>query len=132
MFIALVVFSSYLTFKDLRTHRIANKSLLLGLFGFAALSCIQGSSIHPKSLLISALVAPIFLKFRLGAGDVKLLFLLSTFFLPSSLVALLKFLTALSAISTLLIFLHTVGGRSLRSEIAFAPAICGAVIWCAK
>jgi hypothetical protein len=31
-----------------------------------------------------------------------------------------------------LILIHLLGGRSLRSNIAFAPAICGAVIWCAR
>lgn len=132
MFTALIVFSSFLSYKDLRTHRISNKSLLLGLLGFAALSCIQGSSIYPKSLLVSLIAAPILLKVKLGAGDLKLLFLFSTFFLPSTLLVLLKFLTAISAISTILILIHVLGGRSVRSAIAFAPAICGAVIWCAR
>lgn len=132
VFTALIVFSSFLSYKDLRTHRISNRSLLLGLAGFATLSVIVGSSIYPKSLLASLIAAPILLKVKLGAGDVKLLFLLATFFLPSTLVVLLKFSTALSVISTLLILIHLLGGRSLRSNIAFAPAICGAVIWCAR
>jgi len=132
VFTALIVFSSFLSYKDLRTHRISNRSLLLGLAGFATLSVIVGSSIYPKSLLASLIAAPILLKVKFGAGDVKLLFLLATFFLPSTLVVLLKFSTALSVISTLLILIHLLGGRSLRSNIAFAPAICGAVIWCAR
>lgn len=131
MFIVLVYVSSYLSYIDLRTHRISNKSLLLGLFAFSGLACIQSSNVYPKSLLVSVVVAPILLKLKLGAGDVKLLFLLSFFFLPATLLVLLKFLAALSVISMALILVHLLGGGSARSNIAFAPAICGAVIWCA-
>lgn len=131
MFIALVLLTSYLSYIDVRTHRISNKSLLLGFFAFSVLACMQGSIVYPKSLLVSVVVAPILLKFKLGAGDVKLLFLFSFFFLPATLLVLLKFLAALSVISMALILIHLLGGGSARSNIAFAPAISGAVIWCA-
>jgi len=132
MDLALIAFSGIVSIRDLITQRISNRSLLFGLFGFTILAGFDGWSIYPKSLLLSSLATPLFLKLRIGAGDLKLLLLLSFFFLPSTFAILVKFLTAIALISTILILLHLSVGRSLRSNIAFAPAICGAVIWCAS
>ena len=132
MYLALIGFSLYISYIDLKTHRISNKSLLLAFPIFLALTLIDGSSLNPRSALSSALLAPILMKAKVGAGDLKLLILLAYFFLPCTLFVGVQFLTAFSLGSLALILQSGMKHRNLQSSIALAPAICGAVIWCAR
>jgi hypothetical protein len=52
--------------------------------------------------------------------------------LPSTLLSLTQFAIAFAAISSALVIWSIVKEKSLKSSIALAPAICGAVIWCAR
>lgn len=132
MYLALIGFSLYISYIDLKTHRISNKSLLLAFPIFLALTLIDGSSLNPRSALSSALLAPILMKAKVGAGDLKLLILLAFFFLPCTLFVGVQFLTAFSLGALALILQSGMKHRNLHSSIALAPAICGAVIWCAR
>jgi Flp pilus assembly protein protease CpaA len=130
--IALVGFSIYISFVDLKTHRISNRSLTLGAITFALLALFEDRSLYWSSGLLTLVLAPLFLKAKVGAGDIKLMIILSIFFLPSNLSILLQFLPAFMFISGALLIFNFAKEKSLKSSIALAPAICGAVIWCAR
>jgi Flp pilus assembly protein protease CpaA len=132
MYLALVVSSIYISSFDLKFHRISNKSLVASAFFFQLLQLLQRSPVHPRSALLVLAITPFFLLIGVGAGDLKLLILLSFFFLPFSLSTLVEFLAGFTVVSVYLILQTSLKRRSLRSNIALAPAICGAVIWCAR
>ena len=132
MFLALLVYSTYISFVDLKIHRITNRSLFFGAITFASLALIQGEPLHWRSALVTLTIAPIALTAKVGGGDIKLAILLSLFFLPSTLLFLTQFAIAFAAISSALVIWSIVKEKSLKSSIALAPAICGAVIWCAR
>lgn len=132
MFLALLVYSAYISFIDLKIHRITNRSLLFGAITFAILALIQGEPLYWRSALVTLTIAPVALKANVGGGDIKLAILLSLFFLPSTLLILTQFAITFAAISSALVIWSIVKEKSLESSIALAPAICGAVIWCAR
>ncbi len=132
MLLALIVFSTWISYFDLRCHRITNRTLgtLLIFLSFSA--CIENSELHPFSALLVSLLSIIGYKYGLGGGDVKLAVLLSLFFLPFSQSAFGDALIGFAAISSLSILAHLSSGRKMGDSIALAPAICGAFIWCAR
>lgn len=132
MYLALIGFSLYISYIDLKSHRIPNKSLLCALLLFLSIVVAQGAPVYLKSAVISLLISLPLTKLRVGAGDFKLLILMAFFFLPPNLVILIRFLSAFSAIAASLIFVTLFKEKSLQSSIALAPAICGAVIWSAS
>ena len=132
MYLALIGFSLYISYIDLKSHRIPNKSLLCALLLFLSIVVAQGAPVYLKSAVISLLISLPLIKLRVGAGDFKLLILMAFFFLPPNLVILIRVLSAFSAIATSLIFVTLFKEKSLQSSIALAPAICGAVIWSAS
>ena len=132
MYLALIGFSLYISYIDLKSHRIPNKILLCALLLFLSITVAQGAPVYLKSAVISILISLPLVKFRVGAGDIKLLILTAFFFLPPNLEILIRFLSAFSAIAVSLIFFTLFKEKSLQSSIALAPAICGAVIWSAS
>ena len=132
MYIALLFFSIYISYIDLKIHKIQNKAVLLALIFFASLTLLEGGSFYPQSAFLSLLTSPLSLKVKIGAGDIKLFATLSAFFLPFSFDAVVEFTTVFSAIAALFTLLTILKQRSLQSSIALAPAICGAFIWCAS
>ena len=132
MYIALLFFSIYISYIDLKIHKIQNKAVLLALIFFASLTLLEGGSFYPQSAFLALLSSPLSLKLNLGAGDIKLFATLSAFFLPFSFNAVVEFTTVFSAIAALFTLLTILKQRSLQSSIALAPAICGAFIWCAS
>jgi len=132
MYLALIGFSLYISYIDLKSHRIPNKSLFCASLLFLSITVAQGAPFYLKSAVISILISLPLIKFRVGAGDIKLLILTAFFFLPPNLVILIRFLSAFSAIAASLIFFTLFKEKSLQSSIALAPAICGAVIWSAS
>ena len=132
MYIALLFFSIYISYIDLKIHRIQNKAVLLALIFFASLTLLEGGSFYPQSAFLALLTSPLSLKVKIGAGDIKLFATLSAFFLPFSFDAVVEFTTVFSAIAALFTLLTILKQRSLQSSIALAPAICGAFIWCAS
>jgi len=88
--------------------------------------------VHSKSALVATLLSPILLWAKIGAGDVKLLLICAFYFLPFNFAAFSQFLIGFSSISSASVLISSVKMRTLRANIALAPAICGAVIWCAR
>jgi Flp pilus assembly protein protease CpaA len=132
VYFSLIVFSIYFSYIDLKSHKIRNRTILLALICFASLTLFESGAFYPQSSLLVLLSSPLALKFKIGAGDVKLFATLSAFFLPLSLNATVQFLSAFSAIAALLMVITIIKARTLQSSIALAPAICGAFIWCAS
>lgn len=132
MYIALIFFSIYISYIDLKIHKIQNKAVLLALIFFASLTLLEGGSFYPQSAFLALLTSPLFLKVKIGAGDIKLFATLSAFFLPFSFNAVVEFTTVFSAIAAFFMVITILKQRSLQSSIALAPAICGAFIWCAS
>jgi hypothetical protein len=61
-----------------------------------------------------------------------LLIVLTFFFVPCSWQVAAEFLLSFSFICLALLAERLVRSHSLAGSIALAPAICGAVIWCAR
>ena len=132
MYFALAIFSIYISAKDLKSHRISNRSLFLGASFFLILTIVQGGGLHWISALLTLALAPITIAAKVGAGDIKLASLLALFFLPPTIETLVDFSLSFTILSSALVALTIAKERSLRKSIALAPAICGAVIWCAR
>ena len=109
---------------DIRTHRIPNSTLVvLGLCSILEL----GFTFNPKVLFLSSCLIFLFTWISgCGFGDAKLLIILLNLVLPSS--RILEYLFALLVASSFLVLVHLIRDRSMRGEIAFAPALCGAVL----
>jgi Flp pilus assembly protein protease CpaA len=102
------------------------------LICFATLTLLENGIFYPQSALLALLCSPLALKFKIGAGDIKLFATLSAFFLPLTINTIVEFLSAFSAIAALLVVVSIIKARTLQSSIALAPALCGAFIWCAS
>ena len=61
-----------------------------------------------------------------GFGDSKLLLILLNFVIPTS--RLSDYLVALLLASSFLVLVHLIRNRSIRGDMAFAPAVCGAAL----
>ena len=132
MYFSLIAFSIYFSYVDIKSRKIRNRAILLALICFAFLTLLEDGAFYPESALLTLLCAPLALKFKIGAGDIKLFATLSAFFLPFSFHTTVQFLSVFSAIATLLVLVTILKKRTLRASIALAPAICGAFIWCAS
>ncbi len=114
----------YIAAFDIRTHRIPNSALLL-LSIFSIFE--DGFNVN---LRIFALTTCLILLFTwisgCGYGDAKLLIILLNLVIPSG--RLFDYSLTLLLTSAFLVLLHLVRNRSMRGEIAFAPALCGAVL----
>jgi Flp pilus assembly protein protease CpaA len=132
VYLSLIVFSIYISCVDLKVHKIRNRTILLALICFASLTLLEDGIFYPKSALLALLCSPLALKFKIGAGDIKLFATLSAFFLPLTINTIVEFLSAFSAIAALLVVVTIIKARTLQSSIALAPALCGAFIWCAS
>jgi Flp pilus assembly protein protease CpaA len=132
MFATLVAFSLYISYKDLRTHRISNRALILALTSFSIFSLIQSRQIYLITFTFVAFLALPLVALGIGGGDVKLTGVLALFFLPSSWVTVLVFTSVFSSIALVQVLAVIIRNRCLTGSIALAPSICGAVIWCAR
>lgn len=132
MFIALLGFSIYISLVDIKRHRISNRSLFIGAISFALLAIFEERTLYWSSSLLTLAFAPVALRAKIGAGDIKLTSLLALFFLPLKHSILVQALTCFVVISSAFLIFNIAKENSLKSSIALAPAICGAVIWCAR
>ena len=132
MFLALIAISSYICVVDIKSHLITNRALGFASLTFLSLSALTQRHVHPLTGLLVILVTPLILMLGIGAGDVKLLILLTFFFIPFSWKVGTEFLLSFSYICLALLAERLVRSHSLAGSIALAPAICGAVIWCAR
>ncbi len=132
MYLALLIFSAWFSYVDLRYHRITNRALAIFSVVLSCWFIVEKSDLNLISASLVFLFSILCYRFGLGAGDVKLASLLSLFYLPNTLVAVSDALTGFLVISSLSILVHLIFGRKLTDSIALAPAICGAFIWCAR
>jgi|LauGreSuBDMM15SN_2_FD.fasta_scaffold108024_2 Flp pilus assembly protein protease CpaA len=132
MFVALILFSLYISFVDVRHHRISNRVLLITFLSLLALSVITETGVHPLTGFSVLLFTPLILLARIGAGDIKLLTVLALFFIPLTWDMASDFLLSFTLISATLLIIRVAKSQSFSGSIALAPAICGAVIWCAR
>ena len=132
MYLALIIFSTWFSYVDLRYHCITNRALALLSVVLSCLLIVERSELFVFSAVLVSIFSIICYRFGLGAGDVKLVALLALFFLPSTLSAFSDALRGFLAISSLSVLVHLIFGRKLTDSIALAPAICAAFIWCAR
>jgi prepilin peptidase CpaA len=110
---------------DLYRHRIPNLLLLL-LTG--SILWRADFTIRPQyaiSVLLVSLVG--YWRFGVGAGDVKLLLLITLFLTPAS--ETVDYWISFSIIGALHILLKWSTSHSLKGNIALAPSLCGAVLY---
>ena len=132
MFEALILISIYISFEDVRHHRISNRVLSIAILLLLSLSVATQRSMYPITALAVLILAPLILRAGIGAGDIKLLAVLAFFFIPFSWDMASEFLLSFTLISATLLVIALVRRHSFAGSIALAPAICGAVIWCAR
>jgi Flp pilus assembly protein protease CpaA len=132
MFAALILISLYISFEDVRHHRISNRVLLISLGSLLLISFITHTDLHPLSALLVLLFTPLILRARIGAGDMKLLTVLAFFFIPLTWDMAADYIFSFTLISAALLAIALARSHSFAGSIALAPAICGAVIWCAR
>ena len=132
MFVALILFSLYISFVDIRYHRISNRVLWITFLSLLSLSVATLTDVYPLTALSVLLFTPLILWARIGAGDIKLLIVLSFFYIPITWDMASDFLLSFTLIATALLIIQLIRFHSFAGSIALAPAICGAVIWCAR
>lgn len=109
---------------DFLRHRIPNGFLLLLLCSILVSGEITVRPHYAAVVLMLALLG--YWKFGLGAGDVKLLFLIALFLTPAKLATAYWFYFSIIGFGH--ISLKWLANHSLKGNIALAPAICGAVL----
>jgi hypothetical protein len=109
---------------DMKYHRITNASILF----LITITLVSGASwIDFTYLLVSSGLVYLFTwTTRCGFGDSKLLIVLINLIVPEGRV--IDYISAFLAISVLLVLIHVIKNRSIHGQIAFAPALCGAVL----
>ena len=132
MFVALILFSLYISFVDIRHHRISNRVLWITFLSLLSLSVATQKDVYPLTGFSVLLFTPLILRARIGAGDIKLLTVLAFFFIPLTWDMASDFLLSFTLIAAALLIIRLVRSHSFAGSIALAPAICGAVIWCAR
>lgn len=109
---------------DLLRHRIPHWSLAL-LILFTALE--DSTAFNLPGALVAAGIGVVALSFTdVGAGDVKLFFLLVLLVIPKG--ELLRYFSGICISAFALLLIHAIASRGLSGRIAFAPALCGGVL----
>ena len=109
---------------DIRQRRIPNLCVLLLLLISLA---TMPQTFEPIFLLSSVLISLLFyLVSKCGLGDVKLVVVIVNCVVGGSNVS--RYLAMVCVISGISIAIHYMRTRSMKGEIAFAPALCGAVL----
>ena len=68
MFVALILFSLYISFVDIRHHRISNRVLWITFLSLILLSVATHTDVYPLTGLSVLLLTPLILWARIGAG----------------------------------------------------------------
>lgn len=109
---------------DVLSRRIPNIFLLLLIIS----SVVE---LHYAVKLISFLITIVSVSLfgwlsHCGPGDVKLTLVILNLLIPADLIV--HYLLWLVILSSLLIVVHAIIHRSFKGDLAFAPALCGAVL----
>lgn len=109
---------------DFYHHRIPNKLLVLLTFSLG----VEGHfTFHPFIFAASVVAIALFtFVSRCGFGDSKLLIIVVNCVVPYD--SIEKYLLILIFSTLISVVIHLIRSHSYRGNIAFAPAICGAVL----
>ena len=109
---------------DVKFYRIPNASIIF----LIAITFVNGASwIDFRYFLASSVAVYLFTWItRCGFGDSKLLIVLINLIVPEG--RAIDYLSDVLAISVVLVVIHVIRNRSIHGKIAFAPALCGAVL----
>ena len=132
MYVLLVISSLYVSFVDIATHKIRNRTLAFIGTGFATATLVGNGEIYLVSSLAIFLIGILGFAFGLGAGDVKLATLLALFFLPLEISKWSDLCNGFIVAGAVHLISHLILRKSLAEPIALAPALCAAFIWCAR
>jgi prepilin peptidase CpaA len=114
----------YISWRDLRSHRISNPSLILLAF---SLLLAFGFTFHFfESLGILTLLTLSALRLSLGGGDIKLVAVLVLF--GQLVFSIPQYLVISALIGFVQLVHHFIRRRTLKGEIALAPTICGPML----
>ena len=113
-----------IAFYDYLRHRIPNLFLILLVLSISISGNISVELTY--GIAVSALAIFGYWRFGLGAGDVKLLFVIALFLTPAE--QIVEYWLFFSIVATGLILLKWISVHSLKGNIALAPALCGAVL----
>lgn len=118
------VLLTFIALLDIRFHRISNRSLILLLL----LGLAEGRfQLEFRYLLVSSALVFLFTTIsKCGFGDSKLAIIILNLYIPST--DLLLFLSFLALNSAILVVAHLIHRHHFKGDIAFAPALCGAVL----
>jgi Flp pilus assembly protein protease CpaA len=117
----ILVIISYI---DVKSRRIPNV-LVLGLLIITI--CESEPKFNRQFFLVSSLCIVAFTAItRCGFGDTKLALVIVNVLIGRYLIG--EYLLFVFAISSLSIALHVIQHRGIKGDIAFAPALCGAVL----
>ena len=109
---------------DIKFHRIPNTSLIALIVTSLVIS---DAKLDLKFLLETSLLVFLFTWIsNCGFGDSKLSIILLNLNVPKS--QIFDYLTLLLLTSGFMVILHIFHHRTFRGHIAFAPALCGAVL----
>lgn len=120
--VSLILF--FIALNDFRTHKVPNVSLVV-----LALSSLVSfdQQFHPIYILMNLLAVALFtIVSRCGFGDSKLAIIVLNLIIPPPQIS--SYLFNLTIASAFVVSAHVVRAQSFRGNIAFAPAICGAVL----
>ena len=114
----------YISWRDLRSHRISNRSLIL--LAFSLLLRFDFSFHFFEFLGILTLLTLSALRLSLGGGDIKLVAVLVLF--GQLVFSMSQYLVISALIGFFQIVHHFIRSRTLKGEIALAPTICGPML----
>jgi len=113
-----------ISYRDIKSRRIPNVWVL----GLLIITICEGDvKFNFEFFLVSSLCIAAFTAIsRCGFGDTKLAVVIVNALIGRYLVS--EYLLYVFAISSLSIALHVIQHRGIKGDIAFAPALCGAVL----
>jgi prepilin peptidase CpaA len=126
--VAILVYAAY---SDLKERRIPNQVILIGLAGAATLAASGGLfvlSVAAVSLVVALLIfLPIYFFGWLGAGDIKLIALVTSFFGLQQIVPIALFIVLAGGLLSLTyLWLSRLG--FVEPRVPYAVAICVGVM----
>lgn len=129
----LILASTYFSVRDILSHLIRNLDLLIFAVIALSTSLIFSLDVYPVSFVVVTLsfffIAAIS---GLGMGDVKLVSVLSFFYVPLAASSYADLLLGLCIGSAATLTIGLVRRKSFDFAMPFAPAICFGVIYCAS
>lgn len=114
----------WIAIHDLRFHRIPNLALLGLIIASRITPHYEANVVQGCLTLLVGLL--LYRPLRIGAGDIKLAAVLALFYIPANF--LVSYWRLVACIALILAIIHLIIHRSMKGEIALAPALCAAIL----